>query len=73
MAWAMGVQAHPGGPQWHDRLDQGDVTAVVAAVAAGRAVRPREAVPVLPAAQGRAGTMVRAASSPMARPSGGRA
>ena len=50
-----GLQAHPGGPQPDDRLDEGDICLVVAAVTAGQAVRPREAVPVLPAAQGRRG------------------
>src|SRR4029077_3272534 len=36
-----GVQAHPGGPQPHDRLDEADIALVIAAVTVGQAVRPR--------------------------------
>jgi hypothetical protein len=50
-----GLQAHPAGPQPYDRLDEPDICPVVAAVTAGQAVRPREAVPVFPAAQRRRG------------------
>ena len=46
-----GGQAHPGGAQPHDRPDEADIRLVVAPVAAGQAVWPREGVPVLPAAQ----------------------